>query len=142
MIVCLRLEKILGYDGNKQDQTLHRDRSVTFRFFCVFNPFQDFRGEMIDSRKEWPRLVRLTSGWLQVPYESGLLVARLRVARSGARLHAVDSWCGHARVRTAFVDARAPAVDVGEPAGAVDGAGSASRPTAGAGSGSQLRDSL
>jgi len=62
MIVCLRLEKLPRRNGSGQDQTLHRDRSVTFRFFyvCVFNPFQDFRGEMINLRKEWPRFARLT----------------------------------------------------------------------------------
>ncbi len=27
----------------------------------------------------------------------------------------MNSWCGHARVRTAVVDARAPVVDAGEP---------------------------
>lgn len=72
-IVCLHLGKLLGYERSGQDQTLHRDRSVTLGFFCSPHPLQCFCGEIIDFCNEWRRLARLTSEWLQVPYEGEFL---------------------------------------------------------------------
>lgn len=67
MIVFLHLGKLLGYERIGQDQTLHRDRSVTLGFSCFFICFGVFVAKLSNSAMSGPVLCVSPQGGSKSP---------------------------------------------------------------------------